>query len=307
MKKITLCALICFINLATNPLAAMDDYKENIGRHSYNGPSGLGGGYEEFNRALCYVDAETIIKKAVEEAVGNDQGPITLDIRNFENCSGYCDSTGRIIGIHRCLALPENSDLLAWNAAHEAGHLQDKINQKINFYQSIWTIFGGLLPIAAQSRFCRLYRKPLNGITSIILSIFGSGASYLAFKHLGGRLYCTRQGELRADKSAMERLLEKKKYTAVTCALKDKLTGITLGLERCDISHPTLQKECKNIVKTIRKQGYDVQLIHDQEQITKLRKMNYWRFTPLTILCLLKNNQPVAYDASELKLAEFKS
>ena len=213
----------------------------------------------------------------------------------------------RVIGIDRRLALPENSDSLEpWNAAHEAEHLRDNINQKINFCGRACTIFGGLLPIAAQRQFCRFCRKPLNGFTSIILSIYGAGASYLAFKNLGGERYCIRRGELRADKAAMKRLLEMKKYTAVTFALKDKLTGITLGRERCGINHPTLQKECNNIAKTIRKHGYDVQVIYDQEQINKLRNIN-WRITPLTILYLLKNNQPVAYGASEMKLAEFKS
>lgn len=313
MKKITFYAFICFINLATNPLAAMDECKENTNQRSYNGPVGLGD-YETDQRMWCYADANNIIKKAVAEAVGNDPVPISLHVQEFEGLTGYCDSVNRVIGIDRRLAVPENSDSLAWNAFHEAAHLRDKITQKINFYGKACTILGGLLPVIAQRLLCK---KPLMAapLKAGLFGAFGACSSYLAFKKLGGELYCRRQGELRADKSAMERLLEKKKYTAVTYALKDKLTGIALGIERCDITHPTCRKECNNIIKTIRKKGYDVKYIYNkeqleqlgEEQVSKLRKIDYWHFTPLTILCLLKNNQPVAYDASNIKLTEMKS
>ena len=82
MKKITLYAFICFINLATNPLAAMDECKENTNQYSHLGPVDS--------------DANNIIKKVVEEAVGNGQGQITLDVQEFKDYSDllrFCESS----------------------------------------------------------------------------------------------------------------------------------------------------------------------------------------------------------------------
>lgn len=178
------------------------------------------------------------------------------------NCGGWANSDRNEIAINESL-----NDLSAkYNSFHEAAHIKDHVSQKIPLYAkyltaSVLGVYLSIAPklskaaekIAAQSKF----RNPLlafmggsYGITGILFGMWFHDNAAIQWAH--------EQGEYRADKMAIEKLLEQDALDPILKTLSSKKElELAFGSARIG-GHRPARTEYKAMKKTIEKHGYKV-------------------------------------------------
>jgi hypothetical protein len=202
----------------------------------------------------------------VEEALKAFHIPSnSIQIYSFDEdgiIAGWADSEGKII------ALQENLDDIdcEYTSYHEAAHIKDEATRKIQLhakYLSTTVLYTGLLALWYNLHATpkKLLRSPFFNLLAYLQTPLHVASYTIAcdwFHHKYAIGWASEQAELRADKMAVEKLIEQEKLGPILVKLLDKKFGKYLYGNIKLKGHPRHDTEYKAIKKTIQSYGYNV-------------------------------------------------
>jgi hypothetical protein len=259
--------------------------------------------------AVDYIDGNGTqrIREEVKEAlrsVETDPDTVTVLIGPELGVQGTCDSINRIICVDESLGAPERASQRSATIYHEAYHLVDQIDQKAALAGFFCSALGFTASVIA--RLCFSENSLTSGLWKIgLFAALGACAGYVAFKTLGGETYCYRQGELRADRGAIEHLLKDKKYTPVVTMLATELADMSkMGDKGNRGNHPSYSIECANVIKSIHDNHCSISVVEKETSLNTLEKICKYPYKPKTGIFLLRDGQPVALAVTRLNVTD---